>query len=83
MAGVSDIVSLLRNLTQAVGQISTSLGKGTFSLVTVTGAPTITAGTGAPSGTQPNGSLYLRSDGTTGARLYVSTGSTWNAVSGV
>lgn len=45
--------------------------------------PTITAGSGAPSGTMPNGSIYLRSGGSTGTRWYVSTGSAWNAVSGV
>jgi hypothetical protein len=40
--------------------------------------------TGAPTCTAPNGSLYLRSDGTAGARLYVTSGSgTWTAVPGV
>jgi hypothetical protein len=49
-----------------------------------TGGPTWTAGSGAPSATQPNGSLYSRSDGTTGSRLYVSQGGgTWAGVSGV
>lgn len=47
------------------------------------GSPSITTGSGAPSGTQPNGSIYLRSGGSTGTRWYVSTGSAWNAVSGV
>lgn len=48
------------------------------------GAPTVTSGAGAPTSTQPNASIYLRTDGTTGARLYVSAGSgTWNAVAGV
>jgi hypothetical protein len=46
--------------------------------------PTWTAGTGAPSSTQPNGSLFSRTDGSTGSRLYVSAGGgTWNAVAGV
>ena len=45
--------------------------------------PTWSSGPGAPSTTQPNGSLYSRSDGTLGARLYVSTGSAWNAVMSV
>lgn len=49
-----------------------------------TSGPNIRAGTGAASGTQPAGSLWLRTDGSTGSRLYVSAGSgTWNAVSGV
>ena len=45
--------------------------------------PTWTSGSGAPTSTQPNGSLYSRSDGTLGNRLYVSTGSAWNAVMSV
>ena len=44
---------------------------------------TWTAGFGSPQFNQPNGSLYSRLDGTTGARLYVSDGSTWRAVAGV
>lgn len=46
--------------------------------------PTITSGAGAPSATKPNGSVYLRTDGTTGSRVYVSAGAgTWNAIAGV
>jgi hypothetical protein len=46
--------------------------------------PTWTSGAGAPSSSQPNGSLYSRTDGSTGSRLYVSAGGgSWNAVSGV
>ena len=52
--------------------------------VGASGAPTIRSGAGAASGTQPNGSLWIRNDGTTGARLYVSAGGgTWSAVAGV
>lgn len=48
------------------------------------GGPTWTAGSGVPSGIQPNGSLYSNSTGTTGTRLYVSSGAgTWLAVAGV
>ena len=42
---------------------------------------TITSGLGAPSAIQPNGSLYMRQDGSTNTRLYISNGSTWVAVS--
>lgn len=46
--------------------------------------PTWSSGTGAPSATQPNGSMYSRGDGTTGTRLYVSSGGgTWLPVAGV
>jgi len=45
---------------------------------------TITVGTGAASGTQPQGSLYLRTGGGVGSTLYVSQGGgTWNAVASV
>lgn len=46
--------------------------------------PTWTTGIGVPSSTQPVGSLYSRTDGADGSRLYVSAGEgAWNAVSGV
>ena len=46
--------------------------------------PTISSGAGAPSATQPVGSLYLNTSGSSGSRLYVSAGGgSWNAVSGV
>lgn len=52
--------------------------------ITVNSGPTIRAGTGVASGTQPSGSLWLRTDGAAGARLYVSAGGgTWAAVAGV
>lgn len=45
------------------------------------GAPTLTSGSGAPGSTQPNGSLYLRTDGSVSTRLYISEGGgTWAAV---
>lgn len=46
--------------------------------------PTWTAGAGAPSTTQPLGSLWSRTDGTVGATLYVSRGAgVWNPVAAV
>jgi hypothetical protein len=49
-----------------------------------TGGPTIRSGTGAAIGTQPSGSLWLRTDGSAGARLYVSQGGgTWVPVASV
>ena len=38
------------------------------------GGPTINAGSGVASGTQPSGSIWIRTDGAAGARLYVSQG---------
>ena len=43
--------------------------------------PTIRSGTGAPSHTPPNGSLYLRTDGTATTTLYVRAGGAWTALS--
>tara|TARA_R110000824_G_C14929815_1_gene648601 strand:+ start:289 stop:525 length:237 start_codon:yes stop_codon:yes gene_type:complete len=40
--------------------------------------PTITSGAGAPSATEPNGSLYLRNDGgTADLAIYVRQGAAW------
>lgn len=39
-----------------------------------------TAGTGAPTSPAPNASLYSRTDGITGQRLYVSNGAGWEAI---
>jgi hypothetical protein len=53
--------------------------------ITVNAAgPTITSGAAVPASTQPIGSLYMRTGGAAGARLYVSAGGgTWAAVAGV
>ena len=45
--------------------------------------PTITRGTGVPATTQTNGSLFLRTDGTSGANaLYAREGGVWYVVGG-
>lgn len=50
-------------------------------IVGAAGSPTVTSGSGAPGSTQPNGSIYLRNDGTASTRLYVSEGGgTWSAI---
>lgn len=38
------------------------------------GGPIIISGTGAGRGTQPSGSMWIRTDGSAGARIYVSQG---------
>ena len=45
------------------------------------GGPTITVGTGAPSHAPPDGSVYLRTDGTASTTLYVRAVGTWTALS--
>lgn len=42
--------------------------------------PTITSGTGVPTASEPNGSLFLRTDGGAGSTLYVRESGAWNAV---
>ena len=45
--------------------------------------PTITSGTGVPTSTEPNGSLFLRTDGTTAALvLYSMVDGTWTPIDG-
>lgn len=41
--------------------------------------PTITRGTGVPATSEPNGSLFLRTDGGATTTLYVRSGGTWTA----
>lgn len=49
----------------------------------VTASPTITAGTGAPTEASPNGSLYLRTDGTDADdSVYIRAGGAWIAHKG-
>jgi hypothetical protein len=66
-------------LTMASGNvIITSPGQLTL------GTSSIRAGTGAPTGTPAAGSLWMRTDGAVGTRLYVSQGGgTWLPVAGV
>lgn len=42
-------------------------------------SPTITSGAGAPSATEPNGSLYFRTDGGASTTLYVRHTGAWLA----
>ena len=40
-------------------------------------SPTVTSGSGAPSATEPNGSVYLRTNGSSASTLYVRVSSAW------
>ena len=75
---VTGVVTLQGNV--GIGGFATS---SQWNVGTAAG-PNIRSGTGAATGTQPAGSLWLRTDGTTANRLYVSAGGgTWAAVAGV
>jgi hypothetical protein len=53
-----------------------------FNVTTVTG-PNLRSGAGAATGIQPSGSIWIRTDGAVGARIYVSDGNVWNSIAGV
>jgi hypothetical protein len=54
---------------------------GGFGIGTTPGSdPTITRGSGIPTTTQPNGSLFLRTDGTNASALYVRQSAVWSAI---
>ena len=82
--------SILFGLTTGTTLVPALVLTGTLATVNVpiavgsSGGPTIRAGTGAATGTQPKGSQWLRTDGAVGSTLYVSQGAgVWNAVAGV
>ena len=46
-------------------------------------APTVTAGPGVPSATEPNGSIYLRTDAANADQaIYARVGGSWVAIDG-
>ena len=46
-------------------------------------APTVTSGSGAPSATEPNGSIYLRTNGANADQaIYARIGGAWVALKG-
>lgn len=47
----------------------------------VSADPTLSSGSGAPSAAEPNGSVYLRTDGANGTVLYARVSGSWVAVS--
>ena len=48
-----------------------------------TAAPTVTSGTGVPATTEPNGSIFLRTDGTTAdLAIYARISGAWVAMKG-
>jgi hypothetical protein len=53
-------------------------------IIGTSAGPVISSGTGVASGTQPSGSIFIRTDGAAGARIYVSQGGgTWIAIATV
>jgi hypothetical protein len=46
----------------------------------LTASPTITTGVGVPSASEPNGSIYMRVDGTAGNTIYARAAGAWSAL---
>lgn len=81
MALVATINDVVENARKAVAGVGLVVKTSATQLVTA--APTITAGSGAPSATEPNGSLYLRTDGANADEsLYQRVGGSWVPVYG-
>lgn len=60
------------------------VGSGKYVQVAGGGGPIVTGGSGAPTANYPAASLYLRTDGAVGSRVYVSQGSSsWLPIAGV
>lgn len=80
-SGILTLGTLVANGTAKL-QVSGGALIDTVNVGAAAGVPTITSGAGAPSSTQPNGSLYLRTDGAANTRVYISEGGgTWAAIS--
>lgn len=74
LSSIADVYHNLRKAVAATGFV-VKPAAGTV----VTSAPVITSGTGAPSAAQPNGSLYIRTDGASATSLYVRVSGAWEA----
>jgi hypothetical protein len=69
-AGTTNLVERLRITDQGALQFATT-------------GPSISVGAGAPAITAPAGSIFMRTDGAAGTRIYVSQGATWTPIAGV
>jgi hypothetical protein len=66
-------------VTRASGKVTIGAAGTTAGIELGSSGPTITTGTGAPSHSAPDGSLYLRTDGGAGSTLYVREAGAWVA----
>jgi len=78
ISGASTIDNAVIGATTPVAASVTALN------LTNSSGPNIRSGAGAATGTQPSGSIWVRTDGSAGARIYVSAGGgTWTPIAGV
>ena len=68
-------------INRATGKVTIGAVGSTAGIELGSGGPTITVGTGAPSHAPPDGSVYLRTDGTASTTLYVRAVGAWTALS--
>lgn len=74
----STLAASTTDLSKHIALYSTTYG------LNVTSSRLNKSGSGAAAGTQPAGSLWLRTDGAAGTRIYVSQGGgTWTPIAGV
>lgn len=66
-------------ISRATGKITFPDVGSTAGIELGSSGPTITTGTGAPSHSAPNGSVYLRTDGTSTTTLYIRAAGAWVA----
>jgi hypothetical protein len=66
-------------INRATGRVTFGDVGSTAGLELGSSGPTITVGTGAPSHSAPNGSVYLRTDGTSTTTLYIRAAGAWVA----
>ena len=84
VASVSNSAGSDANMAQVASFTTTGLAVPQLALGLSGTPPTIRAGAGAATGTQPKGSVWVRTDGAVGSTFYVSQGAgTWNPVAGV
>ena len=75
---IGDVYDNLRKACACVGVVVKTSAR-----ADVTASPTITSGTGAPSSAEPNGSMYMRTNGTNADdTLYLRAGGAWIACKG-
>lgn len=79
MALVNSIAGVFENLRKPVAAVGFVVKSSASQLVTA--APTITSGSGAPTATEPNGSIYTDTAGTNGDdTLYARIAGAWVAL---
>jgi hypothetical protein len=74
-SGTFDVLTAERT----TGRVTIGAAGTTAGIELGSSGPTITTGTGAPSHSAPDGSLYLRTDGGAGSTLYVREAGAWVA----